>query len=396
VKRKIGYLPGAYFVTPGDGIGLGVFNVALDLLEGEEAVEYAHPELVRARCHRKAFPQQWHLAKAKIGSAVVDAHASVVAAWAKTKGEKVVVAVIDEGIDIDHLEFRSTKKIVAPRDVSHGDDDPRPASRENHGTACAGVACANGTHGASGVAPKARLLPIRLASDLGAQPEADAFAWAADHGADVISCSWGPEDGDWWDASDPRHHQVVRLPDSTRLAIQYALTKGRKGRGTVICWAAGNGNESVDNDGYASAPDVIAVAACNDRGTHSVYSDHGRAVWCAFPSSDFGDPDTGHPDPLTPGIWTTDRTGKAGYNHGNPKAGDARGDYTNSFGGTSSAAPGVAGVAALVLAANPKLTASEVRAVLKDCCDRIDVAGGAYDGSGHSALYGHGRVNASR
>ena len=40
------------------------------------------------------------------------------------------------------------------------------------------------------VAPKARLMPIRLASGLGSQAEADAFEWAADHGADVISCRW--------------------------------------------------------------------------------------------------------------------------------------------------------------------------------------------------------------
>ena len=50
--------------------------------------------------------------------------------------------------------------------------------------------------GASGVAPEARLMPIRLAAVLGTQAEAEAFVWAADHGADVISCSWGPLDGD--------------------------------------------------------------------------------------------------------------------------------------------------------------------------------------------------------
>lgn len=53
------------------------------------------------------------------------------------------------------------------------------------GIACAGVACADGSFGASGAAPRARLMPIRLASGLGSQAEADAFIWAAQHGADV-------------------------------------------------------------------------------------------------------------------------------------------------------------------------------------------------------------------
>jgi subtilisin family serine protease len=61
---------------------------------------------------------------------------------------------------------------------------------DNHGTARAGVACANGIEGASGVAPLAKLMPISLADGLGSVREAEAFRWAADNGADVISCSW--------------------------------------------------------------------------------------------------------------------------------------------------------------------------------------------------------------
>lgn len=214
---------------------------------------------------------------------------------------------------------------MAPRDVTRETDNPRPGSRDNHGTACSGVACANGHHGASGVAPKAQLIPIRYASPLGSQAEADAFVWAASHGADVISCSWGPEDGDWSDPSDPAHHQVVPLPDSTRLAIDWAVANGRNGKGCVITFAAGNGNESVDNDGYASYEKVIAVAACHAKGKKSAYSDFGNAVWCAFPSNDTLLP--------IPGIWTTDRSGVAGYNPGQISRGDAVGNYVNDFGG---------------------------------------------------------------
>ena len=88
--------------------------------------------------------------------------------------------------------------------------------------------------------------------------------------------------------------------------------------------------------------------------------------------------------------------GWRGTTRATPPLGDEAGDYTNSFGGTSSACPGVAGVAALILSVNRDLSWGEVRDVLKDCCDRIDEAGGDYDASGHSSLYGYGRVNAAR
>jgi subtilisin family serine protease len=360
--------------------------MAQQLLERDD-VDLCHPELVREARHRDAAPQQWHLQPTVIGGRRIDAHANVAAAWALADGAGVTICVIDDGVDIDHEEFSSADKIAAPRSFSPPSDDPRPAEGDNHGTACGGVACADGRHGASGVAPRARLMPVRMVSGLGSQGEADAFAWAADNGADVISCSWGPPDGRWWDAADATHDHMVPLPDSSRLAIDYAVTKGRGGRGCVITWAAGNGNESVDNDGYASYERVIAVAACNDTGTRSAYSDWGAAVWCCFPSSQ-GEPS------LTPGIWTTDRARREGYNSGDATLGDRDGNYTNSFGGTSSACPGVAGVVALVLSRNPALRWNEVKDILRRSCDRIDDVPGEYDDHGRSGRYGYGRVNA--
>ncbi len=387
IKREVGYIKNAFFVTvQKEGMGLRIFNVAAKLL-ATESVELCHPELVRQLGRREAFPQQWHLKSTRIDGTQVTAHSHVEDAWALSKGAGTVIAIIDDGVDMDHEEFSSSNKIVAPRDVTRDNDDPRPGNGDSHGTACAGVACANGLHGASGVAPKARLMPIRFASALGSQDEADSIFWAAQHGADVISCSWGPQDGAWWDPNDPLHHQQAPLPDSTRLAIDWAINHGRNGKGCVITWAAGNGNESVDNDGYASYDKVIAVAACNDNNKRSAYSDMGDAIWCAFPSNH------GLPS-KTPGIWTTDRSGTPGYNFGESSSGDLAGNYTNSFGGTSSACPGAAGVAALVIARNPVLRWDEVKDVLKRSCDRIDPSGGQYDSAGHSPLYGYGRLNA--
>jgi subtilisin-like proprotein convertase family protein len=400
IKSKQDFATNAYFLAAPEGIGVKVFDIALALLERDD-VEYCHPEVVRMRGRRLIFAQQWHLKTTAIDGINIAASANVEAAHQVTRGEGTTIAIIDDGVDIDHPEFAASGKITSPRDATLGTDDPRPKDPdprfpENHGTACAGVAGAEGSQGASGVAPKARLMPIRLSSALGSMQEAQAFKWAADHGADVISCSWGPEDGVWWDPNDPRHAQSVPLPASTRLAIDFAVTNGRAGKGCVVLFAAGNGNESVENDGYASYPNVIAVVACNDRGRRSVYSDFGAAVFCAFPSSDQEWPEQNHPASLTPGIWTTDRRGTRGYNQGLPNAmGDDAGNYTNDFGGTSSACPGAAGVAALILSVNPGLKAREARDILARACDRIDPQNGQYDGTGRSPLYGFGRLNAA-
>jgi subtilisin-like proprotein convertase family protein len=87
-------------------------------------------------------------------------------------------------------------------------------------------------------------------------------------------------------------------------------------------------------------------------------------------------------------------SGAGGYNSGSEGDGDAAGHYTNSFGGTSSACPGAAGVAALVIARDPELRWDQVKELLRRSCDRIDASGGRYDGAGHSSLYGYGRLNA--
>ncbi|MGL4621109.1 MAG: S8 family serine peptidase [Chroococcidiopsis sp.] len=397
IKEELSYATNAFFVMAAEGTGEEVFAIALSLLNRDE-VEYCHPEIVRKRSFRAIAPQQWHLKTTIVNGITISASANVEAAHQITQGESITIAVIDDGVDIEHFEFSSSGKLVAPRDATQSSNDPRPKDNffpDNHGTACAGVACADGNSEASGVAPKTKLMPIRLASGLGSQQEADAFRWAADNGADVISCSWGPQDGEWFNPRDPLHNQRVDLPASTKLAIDYATTQGRGGKGCVVLFAAGNGNESVDNDGYASYERVIAIAACNDRGKRSIYSDFGNAVWCAFPSNDLeGNSVVPNPAPLTPGIWTTDRTGNPGYNRGSLGDGDVTGNYTNSFGGTSSSCPGAAGVAALVLAVNPNLRWQEVKDLFKRSCDKIDPSEGLYDANGWSKFYGFGRLNA--
>ncbi len=398
VKRKGKFAKNAFLLEAAEGTGLAVFEMVDQLLQRSD-VEFCHPEIIKQRKVKKIGPQQWHLKKTKISGREIDAHVHVKEAWQSSKGEGVVIAVIDEGIDVDHPEFSGSAKIVSPRDFLKDSDDPRPQfDFEKHGTACAGVALANGKGSASGVAPEASLMPLRLIANLGSLLEAEAITWAADKGADIISCSWGPPDGAWWDASDPAHIHDQPIPDSTRLAIEYAAREGRNGKGCLIVWAAGNGRENVLFDGYASHPDVIAVSASNDRNKRCVYSDFGEQIFCCFPSGDMEHRPFNHDRPLSPGIWTTDNMGAKGYNPGSNFAqvniGDQAGSYTASFSGTSSSTPGVAGVIALMLSLNPELKAGEVKEILKQSCDKIDPSFGNYDSNGHSLYYGYGKLNA--
>ncbi|NPV63857.1 MAG: S8 family serine peptidase [Methanotrichaceae archaeon] len=316
------------------------------------------------------LPQQWHLKTA-----------NVIDAWNITRGDRSIkIAILDDGVDVGHQEFAG--KIVAQKDFASGNDDGSPnSSNDNHGTACAGVALAKGVR-ALGAAPGCSLIAVRYPDFLGSADEADMFRWAKDHDSDVISCSWGPEDGTG--AVDP-------LPDNVRAAINYCATQGRSGRGIPIFWAAGNGNESVSNDGYASNPDVMAIAASSNNDRRSPYSDFGTEIFICAPSS--GNGALGEKR-----IFTVDRRGNNGYNP-DPSTGVSHPandhDYTDDFGGTSSATPLVAGIAGLMLSVNRNLKVQDIRQILKDTADKIDQSGGNYV-NGHSNLYGYGRINSLR
>ncbi len=394
IKDEVKYAPNAYFVEAPEGTGMEIFNICKSILKKRE-VEYCEPELIRKAGKRKLpmppsiYFRQWHLGSTRIGKRTIRASAQVAQAHGITQGRSITIAVIDDGVDIHHIEFNIKGKIKAPRDASYRNSDPTPKlPDDNHGTACAGVACASGIHKACGVAPASRLLPIRNVSELGSKDEADSIFWAVEHGADIISCSWGPDDGNWWNPKDRLHKTRQPIAALTSDALHYAATHGRKGRGCIILFAAGNGNENADLDKYVSHPDVLAVAACNDRSSKSVYSDFGDCIWVCFPSNDFELKRPHHNRPLTKGIWTTDRSGYVGEKR------KGLADYISDFGGTSSACPGAAGVCALILSANPGLSRQEVKDILKLTADKIDIVQGNYNDKGHSKWYGYGRVNA--
>jgi len=178
------------------------------------------------------------------------------------------------------------------------------------------------------------------------------------------------------------------MPSLTRYVIDICKKHGRRGKGIPIFFAAGNGNELLEMDGYANYKNVIAVAACTNEDEKAWYSDYGRNVWVTAPSSGG-----------TLDILTTDRMGPAGYSWSS--------DYTQTFGGTSSSTPLVAGVAALMISVNPKITVKQIKDVLKKTAVKIgkgsprtytDTWGeqysDRYNSPGHSKVYGWGRVDA--
>ena len=350
-------------------------------LRESSAVALAEPDLAvlgRLTIYRPTddlFPDQWHLENLGGFGLTAGADVSAPQAWDISRGDPdITVAVIDDGFDIGHPDFASPGKIRSQRDFGQGDVDPSPVTaRDNHGTACAGVAVAddNGS-GVVGIAPECGLMPIRWSGTVSDDDIREQFDHARVNGADVISCSWGVNTG------------LYTLSTSMKRSINRAATQGRDGKGCVIVFAAGNDSHDIDDPprtraGFAIHPDVIAVAASNSRDRQSDYSNFGDQIWVCAPSSGAGGL----------GIVTTDRRGSSGYQSG---------DYTTvrRFGGTSSATPLVAGICALMLSVNPDLTAEEVKEILKDTAEKIDPQHGNYDQNGHSRIFGFGRVNAHR
>ena len=328
------------------------------------------------------FPHQWHLHNE---GRVVDANyplkrgadSKVVDAWNRLGNmgsPDVVVAVIDNGFDLSHPDLKD--KIFKPFDLwSQNSNVLQGDPSFTHGTPCASVALAptNG-NGIVGSAPNARFMPLSGTS-FSLRATEQMFEYCLLNGADIISCSWG--------TTDPN----FSLNSLKEEVIARAAREGRKGKGCVICYAVGN--DDLDYVSYYAAhPDVIAVGACTSQDAYATYSNRGREVTVVAPSN-------GDWPIIAARAWWDEglswETGDFKY----WRDGKARGDRYKHFGGTSSACPLVAGICALILSANPDLTAREVKDILIKTADRIGHPS-EYDASGHSVRYGYGRVNADK
>ncbi|MEM6533274.1 MAG: S8 family serine peptidase [Myxococcota bacterium] len=321
-------------------------------------------------------------------------------AWAINTGfvqgvdaNRVTVAVVDDGIEGAHPELNG--RIEGATNLSGDGLEPGELdARDEHGTQTAGViAAARDSVGMSGVCPDCALLSVRLLGDGGpgdlyevsSFAAANAISWAVDNGADVINNSWGPPDGNPFAPNAPR--ESYPLPRALDDALNYAVTEGRDGLGAVVVWSAGNGGEPIGYDAFARDPRVITVGSVDFSGRRAVYSDWGLALDLVTPSSGSdGDP----------AVLTADRLGPLGGSAKNETACAVADpcdevcleDYTRDFGGTSASAAHVSGIAALLIAEYPTLTAAQVIEALLESARPMDSLGP------RSSRYGFGQVDA--
>ncbi len=282
------------------------------------------------------------------------------AAWALSGGDPgVVVAVVDNGCDLLHPDLAD--KLDPGHDVVDEDEDPSYAAGEvgnEHGTACTGLVAAitnNGTD-IAGTCPDCRATCTRLlpgdSQDVPLDADVQAFAHALDDDVDVVSNSWGFVD-------------AFPVPGVLAAAITEVANNGRGGLGAIVVFAAGNDARAIADDELLAVDGVIGVGAVNNLGELTQFSNTGRAVDVVAPT----------------GSVTTDISGPDG---------EADGDVTVRFGGTSSAAPLVSGIAGLLLSLDPTLTADEVEALLDQTARQSVFA--TPDGDGHDVEYGFGLV----
>jgi subtilisin family serine protease len=291
------------------------------------AVEYAEPDYVVSPSYipnDPSYNNQWHLPKMNVDQA-----------WDISRGSSNVrIAVIDSGVDADHVDLAS--KLVGGYNTI--DNNTNTNDDDGHGTHVAGIAAAatdNGL-GVAGVCANCRIMPIKAmnASGIGYTSDiAEGIRWAADNGARVINLS------------------LSSTSNSTAMAsaVNYAFNKG-----CVIVAAAGNDGGNVTS--YPAANDnVIAVAATDFNNNRASFSNFGSFV-----------------DLAAPGVSILSTTNDGGYGYKQ---------------GTSMATPNVAGVAALLLSFNSQLTPAQVEQTLKSTA--LDLGS-----AGRDDYYGNGLVNA--
>lgn len=284
-------------------------------------------------------------------------------AWAHSIGDAdTLIVIADNGCDLTHPDLAG--KLEPGFDPFEEDDDPswKPGDGAEHGTACAGLAAASTDNDIdiAGACPEchvscARLLPaddeiITVASDV------LTFQFALDVDASVVSNSWG-------------FVQAIPVPAPLRVAIETVQQTGRGGRGAVVVFAAGNDGRTIGDDELLAVAGVLGVGAVSNIGEPTQYTNSGASV-----------------DVVAP-------TGSVALDIAGPE-GAGPGDVTTSFGGTSSAAPIVSGIAALVASAAPDLTADEINDVLMGTAKQSLLADP--DASGHDPIFGFGLVQADR
>lgn len=277
-------------------------------------------------------------------------------AWQDAQGEGVVVAVIDTGVAFeDHKKFKQVEDLAGTGFVTGYDfikDTEHPNDDHGHGTHVAGTIAqtTNNGIGVAGIAPRAKIMPLKVLSKQGygsAADIADAIRFAADEGAHVINMSLGG--------------------GMRSFVMQSAVAYARKKGVVVVCAAGNTGRGKVEFPAaYAGA---FAVSSVGPTKELAYYSSYGKQIAVSAPGGDKRHGEEG-------GILQNTIT---------PQDPSNAKQYL-SFQGTSMAAPHVAGVAALVISAGVT-DPDKVESLLKETAATV---GGAWNDR-----YGHGIVNAS-
>lgn len=369
------HLPNTYIAQLAEPVDVGSWGYDVAAMA---SVGFVYPLMIQTLVttgipNDPLFPNQWHLRNTGQTNGTVGADANVVDVWDQYTGQGIVVAVVDDGLQHAHPDLLPNYVAALSYDFNDNDPDPTPAAGFGHGTAVGGVAAGRGNNGIgiSGAAPAAGLSGIRLlGGGITDATIANALSFQT-QGNDIYNNSWMPSG-----------YGVLRgVWPLTLAALENNVLSGRDGLGSIYVFSAGNGLQEQDDVNYnrlANSRYTVTVAAIDHRGIQSSYSDPGAALMISGYSSGSG-----------VGITTTDLLGSDGYSSG---------DYTNGFGGTSSAAPLVSGVIALMLDANPNLTWRDVQHVLVHSARKNHANDSEWtvNGAGHdvSHKYGFGAIDA--
>jgi subtilisin family serine protease len=294
-------------------------EAAADRLEDAPEVVVASPSVTYQI--DAGFDPYWDTTDPQAISAVRDV-------WSRTRGEGQIVAVLDSAVDTTHDDLAGA--FVPGTDTAGG------SGANWHGTGVAGIVAARAENniGSAGMAPEAKIMPVRVCNDTGCPSAALArgIFWAADHGADVINMSLSGKG----------------FSDVSAAAVQYALDKN-------ISVVASAGNDGLNGNPVmypAALSGVIGVSSTKPDGTPSDWAVNGWQV----DISTVGD-----------SVFLT-----------------MPGDGYGSGSGTSFSGPAVAGAVALLRSAVPGITPEQVQAALQ--------AGSASE-SGWPRSYGAGRLH---